>query len=90
MSRSSPYSRKTLLKELIGMRDRCGVWDLRQHIPGIGGSTGVPFLTNEQQAAVEASLKEGFNNWWDSWIDPKLKRLLEKEIPKPAKNQDVT
>lgn len=41
-------------------------------------------LTEEQKKAVEAELIERYKVWSDSWVIPKLKRLVpELREPKP-------
>ena len=62
---------RAVVADLRGHRDTCRVYDCTFTDP-------IPY---EHRAAASAELAKGFGLWWDSWIEPKLKKIDEMLTP---------
>lgn len=62
---------KTLIKEIKGHRERMAVFNTTFH-PCIDG------LSKENQEKICEHYRKRFENWWGSWIGPKLDEIEAK------------
>lgn len=62
---------RAVVADLRGHRDTCGVYDCTF-------THAIPYA---HRAAATAELAKGFGLWWDSWIEPKLKKIDEMLTP---------